>query len=459
MVPAEAPGAAILLVLAALVLLPGLLLGPYQDAGIFATIGEQLARGELPYRDAWDHKPPGTYVIAAVASALPGPTWPAFWATAVVWLAATGVVIRKVVGLPIAAVAVVSMGLYPAAVGGGETEAFAALPAAIAFVAAWRSRWFTAGALAALALLFSVQLVPLLVALLVFAGPRGRPLAVGALGVGMVMGMTAITLALVGVFPHAVDALLTYNRLYLESDRSGDLPVVHYLAVVLVPLGVTLPFISPGRVDRADIAAAAWVVVAAVLIAAQSRLGAHYVIPLAIPLAVLARAPMNRRPAAVAMALATLVMVSVSFIVAAREAPVHRGRIGAEIGAWVGAHTDPGDTILVWGVDAGIYVAAERAPAGRYPYHLPLATHGYTTMRMIAAWVRELDAAPPRLIVDGEAAAAYWAEDADFLRPPPPGAAGGRDLDLLNPFRSWVRARYVLVAEIEGRKIYERIGE
>jgi len=71
-----------LLVLAAFVLLPGLLLGPYQDAGIFATLGEQLTRGELPYRDAWDHKPPGTYVIAALAAAIPGPTWPAFWAVA-----------------------------------------------------------------------------------------------------------------------------------------------------------------------------------------------------------------------------------------------------------------------------------------------------------------------------------------------------------------------------------------
>jgi hypothetical protein len=151
-------------------------------------------------------------------------------------------------------------------------------------------------------------------------------------------------------------------------------------------------------------------------------------------------------------------MAGASFLVAAQQAPDHRGRIGARVGAWVQARTDPTDTILVWGVDAGIYLAAERAPAGRYPYDLPLVTHGYSTTSMIATWVDALAAAPPRVIVDSEAASGHWAEDADFLRPPPPGAAGGRDLDLLEPFRDWVKANYELVAEIAGRKIYQHVS-
>jgi hypothetical protein len=111
----------------------------------------------------------------------------------------------------------------------------------------------------------------------------------------------------------------------------------------------------------------------------------------------------------------------------------------------------------VWGVDAGIYVAAGRAPAGRFPYDLPLVTRGYATPALIEAWLAQLAAAPPRLIVDAEAANSYWAEDADFLRPPPPGAAGGRDLDLLRPFRDWARPRYGLAIEIDGRKVYEHL--
>lgn len=445
------------LVLSALLLLPGVLLGPYQDAGIFATIGEQLTRGALPYRDAWDHKPPGTYLVAAVAALLPGPTWPAFWAIAVAWLAATGMVLRRGVGLPLAAIAVVSMGLYPAAVGGGETEAFAALPAAFAFLGAWRSRWLLAGVAAGVALTFSVQSAPLLAALLVFAGTRPRPIALGALGIGLVGAVVVGGLAVAGILPEAFDAVVVYNRLYLESDRSGDLPVVFHLAVVLLPLGVALPFIAPRRLDRADAAAIAWLVVSALFLATQGRLIAHYVIPLAIPLAILARGPWAKRPAIAAVALATLAMVAVSVVVAVRDVPLHRGRIAGEIGAWVLAHTDPGETVLVWGVDAGVYVVAERAPAGRYPYALPLVTHGYATPTMIRTWVAELDGAPPRLIVDSEAVSSYWPDDADFLRPPAPGAAGGRDLDLLDPLRDWARPRYVLVEEIEGRKIYRRI--
>jgi hypothetical protein len=124
----------------------------------------------------------------------------------------------------------------------------------------------------------------------------------------------------------------------------------------------------------------------------------------------------------------------------------------------VQARTRPDETILVWGVDASIYVAADRAPAGRYLYDLPLVTHSYATPALIKAWVARLAAAPPSFIVDSEAANDYWAEDADFLRPPPPGAAGGRDLDLLDPLRDFVRKDYVFVIEIEGRKIYELLA-
>jgi len=147
--------------------------------------------------------------------------------------------------------------------------------------------------------------------------------------------------------------------------------------------------------------------------------------------------------------------VAAAFAAAANTAP-SRGQVAAEVGAWVRAHTSRGDTILVWGVDAGIYLAADREPAGRFPYDLPLVTRGYATEGLISDWLADLVAAPPRVIVDSEAASGYWSEDDDFLRPPPPGSAGGRDLDLLGPFREWARDRYVLAVEIHGRKVYER---
>jgi hypothetical protein len=454
--PSGALATAILLVISALVMLPGLILGPYQDAGIFGTIGEQLARGHLPYRDAWDHKPPGIYLISAIASLLPGPIWPSFWGIAVAWLAATGMVLRRVAGLPVAAIAVISMGLYPVAVGGGETEAFAVLPAIVGFVMAMRDRWVASGVAAGFALLFSAQAAPLLVAIVVFAQMRPRSIEAVVAGLLLPLGAAVASLAAVGILPAAFDAVITYNGVYLGSNRGGDLGTAYYLLVAVVPLAVALPFASSREFDRADGAALAWCAAAGLLLIVQGRLLAHYIIPLAIPLAILARHPVQRRLPQIAVAIATSAMVAVSVFVASREAPIHRGPPSRSVGLWIKEHSQPGDTVLDWGVEAGVYLVSERAPAGRYVYDLPLVTPGYSTQQMVDEWVASLAARPPAIIVDSEAANSYWPDGADFFRPPPPEAAGGRDIDFLQPLRRWVASRYSLAIEIAGRKIYIR---
>jgi len=43
-----------------------------RDQGIFATIASGLLEGKIPYRDLWDHKPPGIYVLYALAFKLLG---------------------------------------------------------------------------------------------------------------------------------------------------------------------------------------------------------------------------------------------------------------------------------------------------------------------------------------------------------------------------------------------------
>lgn len=48
-------------------LLQILVLGYGRDQAIFAVVGRTLLEGGMPYRDAWDIKPPGIYVLYAVA--------------------------------------------------------------------------------------------------------------------------------------------------------------------------------------------------------------------------------------------------------------------------------------------------------------------------------------------------------------------------------------------------------
>ena len=49
-----------------------LMFGFGRDQGIYAMVAEALLRGKMPYRDAWDFKPPGIFVIYALARLLFG---------------------------------------------------------------------------------------------------------------------------------------------------------------------------------------------------------------------------------------------------------------------------------------------------------------------------------------------------------------------------------------------------
>lgn len=51
-----------------------LLLSFGRDQGIYATVADGILRGQMPYRDVWDFKPPGIYVVYALAQALFGKT-------------------------------------------------------------------------------------------------------------------------------------------------------------------------------------------------------------------------------------------------------------------------------------------------------------------------------------------------------------------------------------------------
>ena len=43
-----------------------------RDQGIYATVADTMLRGGMPYRDAWDFKPPGIYVVYAMTRAVFG---------------------------------------------------------------------------------------------------------------------------------------------------------------------------------------------------------------------------------------------------------------------------------------------------------------------------------------------------------------------------------------------------
>lgn len=51
-----------------------LMFGYGRDQGIYAVVGDAVTRGKMPYRDAWDFKPPGIFLVYALSRTLFGPS-------------------------------------------------------------------------------------------------------------------------------------------------------------------------------------------------------------------------------------------------------------------------------------------------------------------------------------------------------------------------------------------------
>ncbi len=64
-----------------------------RDEGLFAVIGRAILDGAVPYRDVFEHKPPGVFYVYALAVAVSAPTTRGLHAFLLVWCLATGAVV------------------------------------------------------------------------------------------------------------------------------------------------------------------------------------------------------------------------------------------------------------------------------------------------------------------------------------------------------------------------------
>jgi hypothetical protein len=490
----------VLVLLSALLLWLGLAIGPSFDAAVFAGIGDQLRAGDRLYVDAWDHKPPGSYVALALGQmALPWLSpWAVSWIVSVLATAGTGLAIAQALaalrvhrwaayGAAVAAVAF--MAQYLTALGGGLTEPMAALPASWALVLALSpgqtsARRLGAGLLLGLAILISLQAAPAVVAVvglsLALTNSHERlraPLAL-ALGVALPWLVSGLLLLAVGSLGPAIDAVFVYGAAYrnastaLGAELSRAPAAWTFLSalVLVVPaaLGI-LSLLRTGNRNRAVAASmATWIVLALGLFVFQGRFIAHYAIPLAIPLGVLAgaglgqtgtrwgRATSSQRGAlAIPLVVALLVSLTAGFFGGQYElaANLDRSRQVDAAARYALEHSAPGDEILVWGNRPELYLAADRAPAIPYRFMYPLTTGGYVTPDLVERVRSDLSHGPPLLVVD-----------AGSLEPGAPGflpllidrpvAYEGREVDMLQPLRDFIRANYEPVTEIDGWPIY-----
>ncbi len=499
--------AGVLGALAALLLAPGLVSGPSLDPAVFVHVASELLDGQRLYADTWDHKPPGIYLIFAAAQALLPvlDQWLATWllamavtagAALLVDVAARRLGVRPLPAFAAALLCVVAMGQYLMALGGGLTEPVAAVLLAGALVIVLQGTPGTdrrtaagpaaTGLLLGLAVLVAIPVAPGALAISGLAvarqGPRtALPLAAGAIA-PLVAALT--WLAATGALPAAVDAVVGYSAAYrLTNEALGwtlSRPVITWTTLaLLVLIGPALLGAVAARRMSGDrqgviVAALAWIGLSVLLVVSQGRFFAHYAIPLAVPLAVLAalglervtilhaRLPTPVRIMAIYLPAALVVVISTAAGAAGGRMewlPVARDHLRSQrVAAAVYEMTDPGDSIWVWGNEPQVYLEADRRSATAYSYLYPLVTPGYTTPAMVEDVAASLAADPPAVIIDA-GSRAPGVVGFQHLLIPRPLTSDGRDLDVLDPLRQVVRDGYVQAGVVDGWVLYARSAE
>ena len=464
-------------------LAPGLVLGPPIDPAVFVLAGSRIRDGFMPYRDLWDHKPPGGYLLNALGQAvLPWlDAWLVSWLLTVVFTAVAVLVVDDLLRRRLSAGASWGWSLlfcacvacFPVAVGGGLTESFALLPlvAATWAVAVLPRSWRTAAAVGCAlgcACVFSLQALP---AAAVLSGAAvwdsDWPAHLARRSIALLAGVALLPLAVIGwlaaggALGDAVDQVLTYNAAYRGSGSQllVLLPLAALLLMFLaIPVGVALVRMvsRPRAIDRLDWVCLAWCVIYAAYIAYQGRIFLHYLIPMIPPLVVLASegmqvlwaritspSPSVRKiaiglcaVAGVALVISSDVAVQLSGIAMAQASDARQ--VVDATDDWIEANTPQSATIFIWGNDPAVYLGSARAPYDRYVDLFPLVTAGYSSADQAAAVLESWQASPPALIVESPASV-------PMLRPSNDAAdAKGGDVDYLGSLRAFARAHYHL---------------
>ena len=469
-----------LVAVAAIFLWPGLV-GPGYDAAIFTLIAFRIRSGDMPYRDVWEHKPPGIFLAdASVQSLFPWlDPWTPVWLLSVVCAAALGLVVAVALrtnGHPKLApwcglATTATVAAFPISYGGGQSELVAAVPAAIAVVALshrpGQALTFASGVLLGLACSTSWHLTPALVvafALVLHGTDRWRRSFLLVSGVSAVGAAIAAWLILGGAWSDAIDALVSFNLVYRAVNLVD--PIVKFspsAAAAFLALAALLGLIAmTRRPPRAIfVVAAAWIGLSIVMFVAEGRLGAHYLASIAIPLGILAGpglamvAPRSSRGISAGPLIAQLLLVSaiavsgistVYWTRALGEIYVARASSLREAANWLRS-LDCAETLLVWGHAPEIYYVSGLRPASRYVSLPALMTEGWATADRVEGVANEINSLRPAAVID----ASSWGGSLvtfPLLQPGSFTAHDGRYVDKLDPIRDIVRARYVFTRDV-----------
>ena len=440
---------------------------PAEDSGVFFYAAQRLLDGGAPYRDIWDHKPPGVYFVDAIGIAIAGQT--GVWLVQLAFLIAATLIGYRVLSREFGVAAglagslawlVALPRLFLSDAAQTSFVEFYALPLQFGVLLLFgvplsRSRAVGIGVLGGAALLFKPTLVGIVLAVGLVTLLRSRraavtPIVLIAVGALVPLAIAALWAAARGVLGEMLDQAVAYNRAY-----AGFAPLSDRIDAVLLGVRLTLPS------GLAVVAVGAWLYAIAsrrfaptlvavavvawpleIVLSTWGRGYHYYFIPWLPAMAVLTafaasellRVVPSRvaRPALAALVL--LMSVQPALLVSRLAQTTADGKIHSAA-AYVAANTRPQDTVLIWGSHAEVLFLADRRSPTSYVYqYAALSTHGYATAARVEELLADLRRARPALIVD--------ASRDSFVTPP---------LDLAG-LRAWVspEPQYAPLPELAG---------
>jgi MFS family permease len=401
------------------------------DQGLFACFGRFMLDGWVPYRDVWDHKPPGLPVFYTVAFGIFGTETGSIWIMEGLWLLASAalafLVAARLRGRWAGLVAAVTLiGAVWAPMWGGywaraQAEELIALPLLGAGWATWRAgqrmregldagRWIAAaGLLTGLAAVFKLPALALVAAWpwpwIALRGWRGaaRGLALLTAGAALPWLLVAGGFAALGAGPELWEAIAVYPFHYSDAVRAGQEwgPTLWRMANAVfrgIPLAVLGAAVGLAclawRRDPALSWLGPWVAVSAGLVVAQGQGAGYHFQILAPPLALatgVAAAELGRLAGSAASGTARA--GAVLGLAALTAAAAH------EAGRWVEAYA-PAWRHASGRVDRDTYLAG-----------LKYGAYEPREIERVAAGVRRTTPADEPLLIWGVAPAVYFLAD------------------------------------------------
>ncbi len=450
-----------------------------RDEGVFVYIGKGILRGEIPYRDMWDHKGPLIYYINALGLWISQSSLWGIWLVEALMLACSLVLLylllRRTLGLSPALFGILAwLAGFMLVLGGNIVEEYAILPAVLSvYLVMFRPRFAAAYAGALAGVLFMLRpneiAAPVLALAFLLVDPARardwqpvwRSLLQFMFAFALVPALFVAYFARNGALGDFFNGVFLFN-LYYVSDGSSPLPaLLAGLGYLILPVVFSVASIAAVIVRRKAVLsgeqkqlfsfATVLLVLTLPLSVLSGRVYRHYYVPWLLPLAVLSAylpffldgsliAP--RRKRGLGLLAWSVLLMGALISIRIRAVPLlSSGAAPGEPQAVqsIQAFVPEDRQLFIWGNETGYAALADRRFASRYLYLIPVLTPGYGE-GAAAQLLADIEAKRP-VIIDTSPAD----PDTPSLREQPSGYA------YLGALYAFIHEHYHIVGTITGK--------